>query len=175
MEEISRQLGGDSIISSRLEDSPPSFLASRRSPADPPRRPRLALPPCTFDTLPIVGGIVSAGGRVIASLPRKTETSPPSQREREDGSAGGREGGRESGRRRALAGIRTSDRNFHYVRISGRQYRAAMENVSPFRIAPAKRRSAGASSHSGRMHFETPRYYLSQLLSSSRAIYWKSS
>lgn len=39
-----------------------------------------------YSALPIVAGIVSAGGRVIASLPRKTETFP---KVKEDGGRGG--------------------------------------------------------------------------------------
>ena len=76
----------------RLENSSPSSSSASASAI----RSILALP--------IVARIVSAGGRVIASLPRKTETFSPKSEEKELPTT-------------CINRIRTFDRNFHYVRI----------------------------------------------------------
>lgn len=64
----------------------------------------LPFPPYVrYWALPIVVGIVSAGGRVIASLPRKTETFlPPNSR------SGDEKGGRSGDDERALTGSELS-------------------------------------------------------------------
>lgn len=77
---------------------------------------------------------MSAGGRVIASLPRKTETSSEvsgETREEEEEEEGQKEVEVPT---TCINRIRTFDRNFHYVRIWETILRRR-ENVSPFGVA----------------------------------------